>query len=180
MGAVDYVFKPVEAVVLRSKVSVFVDLYEKTQEIERKAAAEQALLDANLRANEELLRGREGAAARPAAPGGDHRVGADRALSGAGRAPPRFPSYISGNFDEITGYSYDFIAQNPMVWEERLHPEDRDRVLAALAARDESGRHSVEYRWQCAGGSYKHFHDQAVLIRDRPGRRSTLPARCWT
>jgi CheY-like chemotaxis protein len=46
MGAVDYVFKPVEPVVLRSKVAVFVDLFEKTREIERKARQEQELLDA--------------------------------------------------------------------------------------------------------------------------------------
>src|SRR6476469_1008613 len=51
MGAVDYVFKPVDAIVLRSKVAVFVDLFAKTKEIERKARQEQALLDANLRAN---------------------------------------------------------------------------------------------------------------------------------
>src|SRR3990170_8557280 len=38
MGAVDYVFKPVEPVVLRSKVAVFVDLFLMTQEIQRKAA----------------------------------------------------------------------------------------------------------------------------------------------
>ena len=56
MGAVDYVFKPVDAIVLRSKVAVFVDLFAKTKEIERKARQEQALLDANLRANAERLR----------------------------------------------------------------------------------------------------------------------------
>src|SRR4028118_394199 len=56
MGAVDYVFKPVDPVVLRSKVAVFVDLFAKTREIERKAQQQQELLDANLRANAELLR----------------------------------------------------------------------------------------------------------------------------
>src|SRR3982751_5687808 len=56
MGAVDYVFKPVDPVVLRSKVAVFVDLFAKTQEIERKAKQEQALLDANLKANSERLK----------------------------------------------------------------------------------------------------------------------------
>ena len=56
MGAVDYVFKPVDPVVLRSKVAVFVDLFAKTQEIERKAEQEQSLLDENLRANAERLK----------------------------------------------------------------------------------------------------------------------------
>src|SRR3569623_2016912 len=53
MGAVDYVFKPVDPIVLRSKAAVFVDLFQKTQEIERKAKQAQALLAANLRANDE-------------------------------------------------------------------------------------------------------------------------------
>ena len=44
MGAVDYVFKPVDPVVLRSKVAVFVDLFAMTKEIQRKAKQEQALL----------------------------------------------------------------------------------------------------------------------------------------
>src|ERR1043165_6239572 len=56
MGAVDYVFKPVEPVVLRSKVNVFVDLFTMTREIQHKAEQEQKLLDANLRANAERLR----------------------------------------------------------------------------------------------------------------------------
>ena len=37
MGAVDYVFKPVDPVILRSKVSVLVDLYLKNEEVQRKA-----------------------------------------------------------------------------------------------------------------------------------------------
>ncbi len=55
MGAVDYVFKPVDPIVLRSKAAVFVDLFQMTREIQRKARQEQQLLDANLRANAELL-----------------------------------------------------------------------------------------------------------------------------
>ena len=33
-----------------------------------------------------------------------------------------------------------------------------------------AGRSSIEYRWQCADGSYKHFLDQAVLLKDADGR----------
>jgi signal transduction histidine kinase/response regulator RpfG family c-di-GMP phosphodiesterase len=38
LGAVDYILKPVEPEVLRSKVAVFVELFKKTKEIERQAA----------------------------------------------------------------------------------------------------------------------------------------------
>jgi len=37
VGAVDYVFKPFQAEVLRGKVAVFVDLYEKGQQLRRQA-----------------------------------------------------------------------------------------------------------------------------------------------
>ncbi|GLQ88802.1 response regulator [Dyella flagellata] len=43
MGAVDYVFKPVEPVVLQSKVAVFVDLFMMRREVQVKALQEQEL-----------------------------------------------------------------------------------------------------------------------------------------
>jgi PAS domain S-box-containing protein len=169
MGAVDYVFKPVDPIVLRSKVTVFVDLFAKTKEVERKARQEQALLDANLRANAERLRAEQ-----------ELRRAEQRQAAIIQSLPmvlylepyersPRWPNYVSGDLEAITGFTHHQIAEQPDIWVERLHPDDRDRVLASIEARLKSGRLSVEYRWQCADGSYKHFLDQAVLLRDADG-----------
>ena len=56
------------------------------------------------------------------------------------------------------------------MWIERLHPDNLFKVIAALEARSRSGKMSLEYRWQCADGSFKHFLDQAVLLRDPQGQ----------
>ena len=170
MGAVDYVFKPVDPVILRSKVAVFVELFEKSKEVERKARHEQALLDANLRANAERLR-----AEQELRRAEQRQAAIIQSLSMVlylepFDADPRWPSYVSGDLEGITGFTHEHISKNPDTWAERLHPEDRDRVTAALSARRKVGRSSIEYRWQCADGNYKHLLDQAVLLRDSDGK----------
>jgi PAS domain S-box-containing protein len=170
MGAVDYVFKPVEPVVLRSKATVFVDLYMMTREVRRKAKQEQELLDANLRANAERLRAEQ-----------ELRLVEQRQAAIIQSLPlvlyledqdaaPRLPKFVSGNFTAVTGFSFEDVVATPTLWLDRLHPEDRERVNAALRARREGRAYAVEYRWQCADGTYKHFLDQAVLLRDAAGR----------
>ena len=170
MGAVDYVFKPVDAVILRSKVAVFVDLFEKSKEIESKARHEQALLDATLQANKERLRAEQ-----------ELRRAEQRQAAIIQSLPmvlylercdahPRRPNYVSGDLQAVTGFTHDQVLDEPNIWADRLHPEDRDRVIAAMEARRKSGRSSVEYRWRCADGSYKHFLDQAVLLKDADGK----------
>ena len=163
MGAVDYVFKPVDPVVLRSKVTVFVDLFAKTKEIERKAAQEQSLIAELLRAEQELRRAEQRQAA------------IIQSLPMVLYLEPfeseaRWPHYVSGDLQAITGFTLDDVRKQPRMWEERLHPDDRDAVLATIEARRTSGRSSVEYRWQSADGTYRYFLDQAVLLRDRDGR----------
>jgi PAS domain S-box-containing protein len=170
MGAVDYVFKPVEPVVLRSKVAVFVDLFAKTREIQRKAKQEQQLLDANLKANAERLRIEK-----------ELRMEQQRQAAIIESLPiivylepldasPRLPQFVSGNFEAVTGFSFEHVKQNPTIWMDRLHDDDRERVLAALAARTQTGSFSVEYRWRSADGQYKHFLDQSLLLRDAAGK----------
>jgi len=144
MGAVDYVFKPVDPVVLRSKVAVFVDLFAKTREIERKARQEQALLDANLRANAELLRAEQ-----------ELRRAEQRQAAIIQSLPlvlyleplgcnPRCPTVVSGDFEAMTGFTQREMLEDPELWETRLHEEDRARVLQAIADRRRTGRLSVD------------------------------------
>ena len=170
MGAVDYVFKPVDPVVLRSKVAVFVDLFAMTKEIQRKARQEQALLDANLRANAERLRVEQ-----------ELRLSEQRQAAiiqslpivlylEAVDASPRVPKFVSGNFSALTGFQFEALEASPDLWVERLHPDDRERVVAALAGRPEGHALAVEYRWKRADGQYRHFLDQVVLLRDAHGR----------
>ena len=169
MGAVDYVFKPVEPVFLRSKVAVFVDLFNMRKEVQRKARHEQLLLDVNLRANAERLRIEQ-----------ELRLVEQRQAAiiqslpivfylEAIAADPRAPQFVSGNFHALTGYQFEDVQAQPGLWMERLHPEDRQRVTAAIAARADGGALGVEYRWMCADGAYKHFLDQAVMLRGDDG-----------
>ncbi|HEY0026494.1 MAG TPA: response regulator [Allosphingosinicella sp.] len=169
MGAVDYVFKPVDAVVLRSKVAVFVDLFAMTKEIQRKAKAEQALLDANLRVNAERLRVEQELRLAEQRQGAIIQSLPIILYLEALDAVPRVPKFVSGNFSALTGYAFSEIEAAPNLWIDRLHAEDRDRVLAALAGRLHGRSLSVEYRWKCADGQYRHFLDQAVLLRDGDG-----------
>src|SRR6476661_1473027 len=136
----------------------------------RKSRQEQALLDANLRANAERLRAEQ-----------ELRRAEQRQAAIIQSLPmvlylepyeahPRWPNYVSGDLEAITGFTYEQISERPTIWFERLHPEDRLRVITALEARRKSGRSSIEYRWQCADGAYKHFLDQAVLLKDGDGR----------
>jgi PAS domain S-box-containing protein len=170
MGAVDYVFKPVDPIVLRSKVAVFVDLFAKSKEIERKARQEQALLDANLRANAERLR-----AEQELRRAEQRQAAIIQSLPMVLYLEPfdsrrRIPNYVSGDIEAITGFSYEQLMNDPRMWIERLHPDDRAKVTQALKLRSTTGKLAIEYRWQCADGTYKHVLDQAVLLKDCDGR----------
>ena len=170
MGAVDYVFKPVDAVILQSKVKVFVDLFRMRTEVEEKRRREQMLLDANLKAKSEKLKVER-----------ELRLAEQRQAAIIQSLPivlyfepigqkPRKLSFVGENLHRVMGYTPQDVASAEDFWESRIHAEDRHRVLAELERRREAGGWSIHYRWRCADGSFRHLHDQAVLIRSRDGK----------
>jgi PAS domain S-box-containing protein len=157
-GAVDYVFKPFDPVMLRSKVAVFVELFEKTREIEQKAALEQQLLEEKLRAEQALRQSKQREEAI--------LLSLPVCFHARAAASPFQALFVSDAVERLTGFPPERLTSDPEFGLSRVHPEDVDRVTQALSAARENGGYSCEFRWLCADGSYRHFLDQGVVAKD--------------
>jgi signal transduction histidine kinase len=160
MGAVDYVFKPVDPLVLKSKVGVFVDLFRMRRQVEQQALAEQRLREAHYQ--EQLS-----------------RLEAERLLEDAERRQAsilRSLPLAIYELDERTGRRHiiggdlaQFIGAEPLDedeinWESRVHEADLPSLAANSRDRDFV---TSEYRWVGADGVVRHILDQRVAIGER-------------
>jgi len=160
-GAVDYVFKPLQPLIVRSKVSVFVSLYQKTREIEEKAVLQQELLRERLEAEQERTRAVEHL--REVEEFNELLL---RSLplalyTAEAGATTLTRQFVAGNIVALTGYETDVLRPESRLWDDRIHIEDRVRANHPVF-----GERSVEFRWQHADGSYRYFLDQAIPLAD--------------
>lgn len=178
MGAVDYVFKPVDPVILRSKLTVLVELYLKNEEVRRQAQLERTLQEENLRIRQEKLE-----AERQLRQIEERQTAIVRSLPIAlysARLKGRFsgPRFVSEGMAHAIGFPAARFVEDPDLWPERIHPDDREHVLCDVASIQSSGGMSSEYRWICADGSHRWFLDRAVLIRDHAGQPHEIFGSC--
>lgn len=81
--------------------------------------------------------------------------------------------YTSPQSDSMFGYSRGGWLEDPELWVRMLHPEDRERVLAAHdRARRARGPFEEEYRLIARDGSVVWVRDEAVPVDGEPGRRA--------
>ncbi|HLW66317.1 MAG TPA: PAS domain S-box protein [Gemmataceae bacterium] len=79
--------------------------------------------------------------------------------------------YYSPRWKSILGYEDHEIASRIEEWEQRLHPEDRERVLAANQAHIDGAtpHYECEYRLRHKDGTYRWILARGVALRDAAG-----------
>lgn len=77
----------------------------------------------------------------------------------------------SEGFKTNFGYDIPSIEKGGEVWENAIHPEDRERVLANMNEVEESGETSwsEDYRFYRADGTIAYVLDQSFIMRDENG-----------
>lgn len=169
-GAVDYVFKPVEPTVVRSKASVFVELHRKSVELRDRAESERRLLAENLRVRTEQMDTAEAL----------HRSLTQQSLVidalpialyvAAGDEGYTRRRYVGGRTQPIYGFHPERFEREPKLWFDRIHDADREGVRRSLARLEETGQFYAEYRWHCGDGACRHFLDHGTIVRSGGGQ----------
>lgn len=130
LGAVDYLFKPIQPEILTSKVSVFVELYQKTAQIERQAAA-LAATNAELKKSEERFR----------------RLSASSPVGIFLIDTAGCCTYTNARYQAICGCTLEQSLSRD--WWQMIHPEERDAVFAEWSACFQAGQeYSNEFHIQ--------------------------------
>jgi PAS domain S-box-containing protein len=153
-GAVDYIFKPIDADILRSKVGVFVELWDKNRQLREQAdLLHRQELAALEQASEE--RYRQLADAMP------------QIIWTAG--PDGGATYFNRRWFEYTGMTAE--EAGPTAWTRVVHPDDLPPAVARREQTLRSGEpFEIEYRFRSRDGEYRWHLGRAIAIRDDDGQ----------
>jgi PAS domain S-box-containing protein len=121
LGAVDYLFKPIEPEILKSKVAAFIDLFQKTAEVKRQALQLSAM-NAELRKREEMFRSLS--ACSPVGIFLTDKLGKCTYVNPCYQAI--FGLTTQENFDEA--------------WTQRIHAEDKEQIVSDWYTAAREGR----------------------------------------
>ncbi len=83
---------------------------------------------------------------------------------------PQSTQYMSPRLKDLVGYTPEEWVAGENLWENSLHPDDKERVLAEDRRTDKTGEpFRIEYRIQHRDGHYVWVKEDASIIRDEDG-----------
>lgn len=95
---------------------------------------------------------------------------APTAIYSCSAEPPYAAEFMSGGCERVFGFTAAEFTAEPSTWVDRLHPDDRDHVLAGVPAMVAVGRGVHEYRFRHKDGAYRWIRDELAVV-ERDGRR---------
>lgn len=162
VGAVDYIFKPLNIEILRAKIAVFVNLFKAKEEIKEKARL--------LREFEAREKTREIAEIRRVSERKyqDLVEGIHDGIVWAFNPQTKRFSYVSGRAEQITGYSLErWNEDGGLFLKSRLHPDDRDHVVKMHQDVFENDKRlALEHRFLKSNGEIVWFRTEVHKQRD--------------
>ena len=78
--------------------------------------------------------------------------------------------YVSPSYEELWDRTCDSLYEDPMSWLAAVHPEDFDRVSAALDRQAETGEFDEEFRLTRSDGSSRWVSDRGFAVKDESGQ----------
>ncbi|MGZ8219472.1 putative bifunctional diguanylate cyclase/phosphodiesterase [Methylomagnum sp.] len=82
--------------------------------------------------------------------------------------------FISAAAERLYGHPPAAFLENPVLWQQVIHPDDRDKVSSALAAASHGTRFDLEYRIVRADGQIRWVRDRAHPFRDAAGHTTRI------
>jgi two-component system sensor histidine kinase UhpB len=153
-GADDYWLKPVDAARLQVRLAV---AERQVQNIAERCRAETAL--------------RESVERFELASSGTNDGIYDGALLGENWLAPENPVWFSPRYKSLLGYREEEFPNVRGSWFDHLHPDDRERVVAAMTEHlDRRTPYDIEYRMRMKSGEYRWFSGRARALWDSQGR----------
>jgi PAS domain S-box-containing protein len=76
---------------------------------------------------------------------------------------------VSPAYERIWGRSCDELMKHPRTWLDAIHPDDLNRVEAAMTERQRDGTYDEEYRIVRTDGTTRWIRDRAFPVRDESG-----------
>ncbi|APF17294.1 multi-sensor hybrid histidine kinase [Caldithrix abyssi DSM 13497] len=76
------------------------------------------------------------------------------------------PLQITANLKNIFGYEPQELINNPDLWINNIHPEDKEQVIQAITRINQPGKYSFEYRVKDRAGNYLWVYDEMRIPAD--------------
>jgi len=82
--------------------------------------------------------------------------------------------YVSPAYETIWGRTRQTLFDNPQSFMDAIDPKDRERVLRAVARREQTGQYEEEYRIQRPDGTARWIWDRGYPVPDKQGLNKTF------